>query len=80
MVGKKGKEMITNAQIKSLIDVHMMLNDDINGFIPVNDLSNIQTIKRFQKVLNDLLIERIKQNEQCNELYVKLSEELNNEK
>lgn len=81
MVGKeRKKEMITNAQIKSLIDIHMMLNDDINGFIPVNDISNIQTIKRFQKVLNDLLIERIKQNEQCNELYVKLSEELNNEK
>lgn len=72
--------MITNAQIKALIDIYMMLNDDINDIIPVNDISNTQRIKRFQKVLNDLLIERIKENEQCNKLYANISEVLKNEK
>ena len=72
--------MITNAQIKALIDINMMLNDDINGIIPITDISNTQRIKRFQKVLNDLLIERIKENERLNELYDNISEVLNNEK
>lgn len=72
--------MITNAQIKALIDINMMLNDDINDIIPITDISNTQRIKRFQKVLNDLLIERIKENERLNELYYSISEVLNNEK
>lgn len=72
--------MITNAQIKSLIDIYIMLNEDINGFIPINDISNKHKIKRFQKVLNDLLTERIKENENCNKLYTKISEDLTYEK
>lgn len=58
---------ITNSQIKSLIKVYNMIifSDDI----PINDISNMETIKRFQKVLNDLLKQKIQENNDYNDYF-----------
>ena len=68
--------IITNSQIKSLIEVYQMINDDINGFIPLTDISNKAKIKRYEKVLNDLLIEKIDENISLNDLYLKTRTEI----
>ena len=71
---------ITNSQIKSLIEVHEMINNSIQGMIPLTDISNKYKIKRFEKVLNDLLILKIDENDKCNDLYIKTRKEIfNNE-
>lgn len=77
VVGKKGCNMnITNSQIKALINVYDMIMNAQNGSIPVSDISNIYTIKRYQKVLNDLLKEKIKENKATTEYYTIMRKEL----
>lgn len=68
--------IITNAQIKSLIEIYTMIKDAQNDFIPIKDISNKAKIKRYEAVLNDLLSEKISENDRCNDLYIKARREI----
>lgn len=67
---------ITNSQIKALLDTYNMIFFAREGFIPINDISNERIIKRFTKVLNDLLKDKIHDNEEMNNYYVSMRKEL----
>lgn len=67
---------ISNAQIKSLIEIYTMIQDAQVDFIPIKDISNKAKIKRFETVLNDLLSEKISENDRCNDLYIKTRKEI----
>ena len=67
---------VSNAQIKSLLEIYTMIRYAQDGFIPITDISNKQPIKRFEKVLNDLLQERINENNVNNDLFIKARKEI----
>ena len=78
VVGKKGKNMtITNAQIKALIDVYNMIQNEKKG-IPLLDISNDKVIKRYYKVLNDILKNKIQENNDYIMQFTSLRKELGN--
>ena len=62
---------ITNAQIKSLLDTYNMIILARDNTIAINDICNHGIIKRYEKVLNDLLQDRINENNANNELFIK---------
>ena len=69
---------ISNSQIKSLIDIYNMIQTSQTTGIPLNDICFNKTIKRFNKVLNDLLSEKIKENNDCISLYTNIRKEIKN--
>ena len=54
---------LSNSQVKTLIQVYEMIDNAMQYKIPINDISNTQTIKRFQKILNIIIDERIDENQ-----------------
>ena len=77
VVGKKGTIMnITNAQLKALLDAYNMIIQAQQNYIPINDISNQRTIKRFTKVLNDMVKDKIEENKLINEYYISIRKEL----
>lgn len=67
---------ITNAQMKAILDMYMSVKRAEKGFVPIADISNHQTIKRFEKVLNDLLHDRINENNANNELFIQARKDI----
>ena len=67
---------ITNAQMKAILDMYTSVKRAENGTIPMTDLSNQQTIKRFERVLNNLLLERINENNANNELFIQARKDI----
>ena len=76
MARKVIKMKITNSQIKALISVYDMINNAQEKRIPFTDISNEKTIRRFAQVLNDLLHDKIIENQQLNDYYVLTRKEL----
>lgn len=63
---------LSNSQVKTLIQVYEMIDNARQKKIPIADISNTQTIKAFQKVLNNIIYERIAENQDTiNYLYQK---------
>lgn len=67
---------ITNAQMKAILDMYTSVKRAENGTIPMTDLSNQQIIKRFERVLNNLLLERINENNANNELFIQARKDI----
>lgn len=67
---------ITNAQMKSILDMYMSVKRAEKSIIPMTDINNHYIIKRFEKVLNDLLQDRINENNANNELFIQARKEL----
>ena len=74
--GERTKMNITNAQMKAILDMYTSVKRAENGTIPMTDLSNQQTIKRFERVLNNLLLERINENNANNELFIQARKDI----
>lgn len=63
---------ISNSQVKTLIQVYEMIENAMEKKILITDISNAQTIKAFQKVLKNIIYERIAENQDTiNYLYQK---------
>lgn len=63
---------LSNSQVKTLIQVYEMIENAREKKISITDISNTQTIKAFQKVLNNIIYERIAENQDTiNYLYQK---------
>ena len=63
---------LSNSQVKTLIQVYEMIDNARQKKIPVTDISNDLIIKRFEKVLNNIIYERIADNQDTiNYLYHK---------
>ena len=63
---------LSNSQVKTLIQVYEMIDNAREKKIPITDISNTQTIKHFEKVLNNIIYERIAENQDTiNYLYQK---------
>lgn len=69
---------ITNAQMKALLYTHTMIIMARDDLISINDPCNKGVIKRFEKVLNDLLQERINENNVNNGLFIKARKDIKN--
>lgn len=67
---------ITNAQMKSILDMYTSVKNAEKGIISMTDISNHYIIKRFEKVLNDLLQDRINENNANNELFIQARKEI----
>ena len=67
---------ITNAQLKALLDTYTMIIQAQENYIPINDISNQRTIKRFTKVLNDMVKDKIEENKLINNYYISMRKEL----
>lgn len=67
---------ITNSQIKALIDIYNMIQTSKSQYVPLNDICFEKTIKRFDKVLNDLLSEKIQENNDCISQYTNIRKEI----
>lgn len=74
--GRKDKMNITNAQMKAILDMYTAVKRAENSTIPMMDLSNQQIIKRFERVLNNLLLERINENNANNELFIQARKDI----
>ena len=74
--GERTKMNITNAQMKAILDMYTSVKRAENGTIPMTDLSNQQTIKRFERVLNTLLLDRINENNANNELFIQARKDI----
>lgn len=62
--------------MKAILEMYTSVKRAENGTIPMTDLSNQQTIKRFERVLNNLLLERINENNANNELFMQARKDI----
>ena len=62
--------------MKAILDMYTSVKRAENGTIPMTDLSNQQIIKRFERVLNNLLLERINENNANNELFIQARKDI----
>lgn len=60
----------------AILDLYMSVKRAEKGKIPMMDISNHQIIKRFEKVLNDLLQDRINKNKANNEIFIQARKEI----
>ena len=76
---KEIKQMtISNSQMKALIDVYNMIQTSKTTRTPLSDISYDKTIKRYNKVLNDLLKGKIQENNDCITQYTNIQKEIEN--
>lgn len=67
---------ISNAQMKSILEMYTAVKNAENGKLPISDISNQRIIKRFERVLYDLLRDRIDENNANNELFIQARKDI----